>query len=267
MDLVISFKPGNKGQDYNMLRLAFIQYVKFAKFLTGDFYIIGDYTEKQLEEVTEQIDKISNRIGRKITVLNTKLHTNKDIKLDKFQIIYYQVTAAGRYLQDKKGSVNFLHAHTDVLPIKPLSLDDLNKEYKIKDKDWEKHLNDSFSNKWFSRLQAMSIKHYTEKYGKRDTALMEHHYFYAIDDKILEELVKPENYLNFNYPDVITNYHIFVRNIPLHSCMKRDLITTTFIANQWVYKVSENTKAVNVTVPNHTKSKKLLKLIEKNKIK
>ena len=266
MQLVLSFKK-QSNKDIELLKLVLLSYYKNVNDLE-DCYVIGDYNQNEIDELNNILFNLKKQLPTKykdisFRIINTHLQENlkeKKIKIPKYAIIYYQVIEAGKYLKQIYGKCDMLHIHTDVIPFEKLNKDDFNKEYKIKNKELI-----SNGRGWFDEIQLNSIKKFEEIYGKKKMYLMEHHYFYHINDELLKFMKKEEFYLQYNYPDIITNYFVYEKDINIDDMIKENLITTTYKNNQKTLEITDNTKAINITLPESDFSKKVFKILKNGK--
>ena len=254
-DLVFMFKNQKEFRqdettDLKMLKTSIKQWNRLYEN-AGDTYICGEYNENDLKEIFEYlgknfVDKYDIKI---INVGKIPLAFNQN----KFTRVNYQMLAA--YDQIKK---DFVLCANDVFPIKKIGDEYLNKEFKIKYQDYTKiPANEKF---WWVNNYINTLEYFNNKYDANLKTVYEGHTFYAVDKDFIEFFSSnPYLLLNCDRDTVLIQY----LKMKGENVFMPDIIGETFTRNQWVWdkKKAKQYKGVNITLPNHPKSKSLMSKI------
>ena len=237
--------------DLKMLNISIRQYIKLYKNL-GDIYICGSYNNKEIDDIVKTIgqDYIERKGIKIINIGSFPLGVKT-----KTQKVNYQAIAAFDTLKEE-----FIVAHNDVFPIKTIDETYLNKEYGIKYKDYTK-IPEGKSYWWLDEY-IKTLGHLSKLWDIDLKTIYEEHTFYTCDEETIK-LLQEDPFL-FTYAarnvvriqkDIRDGKDVYIP----------DFIGTTFIANKWVWDKNKEKqyRGIDVTLPNHPLSQKLLKKILK----
>jgi len=259
---VIFFKNQSKLKnnsliDLKMLKITLKQWIKFYKPGFKKIYISGDFSN---EEDAEEI----------INYLNAKFMKENSIKLlnygkvppkfntSKTNIVNYGLIKTWEYLKEP-----FILGTNDIFPIKFVDDKYINKQYKIRTNDYEKM---SFKERkhWLNSHWIKAIKYFKEKYNFDNKIICEGHNPYKITQEFMNFYLNDENLQLDIDRDIV--HTLFLKMNEEEVMCKEEYCKATFISNKFSIskKDLKNIKFVNCTLPNHPKTKNLIKRIIKN---
>jgi len=257
MNLVIMFKNQSNFRndsiiDLKMLKLSIKQWNKFYKPGISNTYISGSYSEPELKEIINYLDRsFMNKYNIKIintTDIPTEFNNNKTNRIN------YQLIKTWEYLKEP-----FILGTNDVFPIKLIDNSYLNKEYKIR----YKHYNDIKIFSWFENNWLNAIKYFKDKYSFETTEIYEGHNAYIITKEFMDFYLTDKNLWFDKDRDVVLN--LWLRMNGKNILHRDQFCKETFSHNklQITKQDLKKLKMINVTLPNHPKSKKILKKVIK----
>ena len=254
-DLVFMFKNQkyfrqDETIDLKMLKISIKQWNKLYEN-AGKTYICGEYSQKDLEDLFGYLgDDFCNKYDIKVINVDkipSEFNKNKSIRVN------YQMLFAWEVLKK-----DFVLCANDIFPIKKISDDYINKEYAVKYKDYTKIPKEK--RYWWLNNYINFLEYFNKKFNTNFKEVYEGHSFYAVDKEFIEFFKSDEKFIfEFDRDVVLINY----LKMKGENVFKPGFIGTTFIANKWVWdkKKEKQYKGINVTLPNHPKSKSLLSKI------
>ena len=257
MNLVIMFKNqtdfrGDNTTDLKMLKISIKQWNKFYKPGIGNTYICGSYSEPEAKDI---IHTLGNKFIDEYNIKILNVGKIPDgFNTSKTNILNYQMITAWDYLKD-----DFIFGVNDIFPIKFIDNTYINKEYAIRYKDYTK-VN---SNSWIDNNWINTIKYFKSKYGFESKEVYEGHIPYMITKEFMDFYLADKSlWFNKDRNIVLTLWLKMNGYDILH---KEKYCKMTFANNklQTTRKDLKALKMINVTLPNHPESKKLLKRIIK----
>jgi hypothetical protein len=256
MKIILHFKNQVpvKNTDLKMLKRGIKQWNKCYGKIT-ETYVIGNYTKSEEEEIKEFLGTdFFNRYN--IQIINAPM-TPTGEKIIKTHIINYQVVFAYNYFG---GDEEFISAHIDVFPIKKLTDEDLNKEYKILFNDYTQIKNpDSLG--WFQRMEWHILDFLKKKYPEMENRKMYyHHSFYKITPEFMEWWTQCDSEHKMNYSAMLCYFNI----IKGENVYVPDMLGITYYKNKFVWdnKKLSNYKGINVTKPWESNSIRIMKKLK-----
>jgi len=257
MNLVIMFKNqrdfrGDNVTDLKMLKISIKQWNRFYKPRISKTYISGSYNQFEINEILNYLGK--NFIEKyNITILNVgsippEFNTHKTNRAN------YQLIKTWEYLQEP-----FILGTNDIFPIKLIDDNYLNKEYRIRHKDYTKIT----PRNWYEQHWINTIKYFKEKYGFENKEIYEGHNAYVITKEFMDFYLSDPNLWFDKDKDMVLALWLKMNGKDILS--KEEFCKETFFANklQITKKDLKRLKMINVTLPNHPESKKILKKVVK----
>jgi len=248
--LEISFKPAVK-EDFNMLKRVVVGWNKFANI--SKTYIIGEFTKDIVNKLEETLEPLSKKIDIEIISIYNPYKEGT-------RRVFHQILEFSKMT----GYKNFIHAHDDTIPIRPIKMEYFNKEYKLYRRDYKKYPREQAG--WFVEKQIQAIEWFCNKYNLKTLPLCEHHYLYYLDEKFFDFVEANPEVVNFHPDDILTFRQLTEGNKSIDDILIPNLIGTTWHHNVWQYKKNIPYVAVNFTLPSHPKTKNLLKKLTTTKL-
>jgi len=257
MNLVIMFKNqvgfrGDNITDLKMLKISIKQWNKFYKPGISNTYVSGSYSNKELKDITDYLG--TNFIERyNINIINVGKFP-KDFDNHKTNRANYQLIKTWEYLKEP-----FILGTNDIFPIKLIDNSYLNKEYRIRYKDYTEVLEPS----WLEQHWINTIKYFKDKYEFDSKEIYEGHNAYTITKEFMDFYLSDPNLWFWKDKDMVLNLWLRMNGKNLLS--KEEFCKETFSHNKLQLSKQDlkRLKMINVTLPNHPESKKILKRIIK----
>ncbi len=243
--------------DMKMLKISIKQWFNMFKDNNKKMYICGSYNKFEEKELIDYITKdYMNKYN--IKILNVGSFP-KEFNKNKTSKINYQMLAAFNHLKEP-----MILCANDIFPIKLIDESHLNKEYMIRNNDYTKLPNIDKPEKlhWWELEHINTLKYFNNKFGTNFKTMYEGHSLYYITEEFINFL-KANPYLMINSPRnlVLINW----LKMKGEDIYKPGFCSMTFYSNNWMLdkKRLQQTKVVNITLPNHPKSKAFLNKVKK----
>jgi len=237
--------------DLKMLKTSIKQWNKLYQG-NDENYICGEYSPFDLDEIKKYLgDDFIERYS--IKVINCKIPSR--FKISKTAKINFQMLEAFKVLQQE-----YVFCVNDIFPIKKITQEHLNKEYLVKYNDYTKIKDDAKF--WWVDNYIKFLEFFNKKHNTDFKKIYEGHNFYTIDEEFIEYFLSEEFYVLNCDRNVVKTHFLLLKNKE-QDLFIPDLIGTTFKKNKFVLdkKSLMKHKGINVTLPNHPKSKSLLSKI------
>jgi len=257
MNLVIMFKNqvgfrGDNITDLKMLKISIKQWGRFYKPGIDKVIISGSYSNKELKDIIDYLG--SNFIeSYNIKIININ-SIPRQFNSNKTNRINYQLIKTWEYLKEP-----FILGTNDIFPIKLIDNSYLNKEYRIRYKDYTKVSEPS----WVEQHWINTIKYFKDKYSFNTKEIYEGHNVYTITKEFMDFYLSDSNLWFDKDRDMVLNLWLRMNGKNLLS--KEEFCKETFSNNKLQISKQDlkRLKMINVTLPNHPESKKILKRIIK----
>jgi len=242
-DLVFMFK-NQKNSDIDILKTLIKQWKKLYKD-AGEVKICGSYNNIEISFLKEKLKKEIEKYN--IEIINFKIpEYHKAIKLNIQMIEMWKIL--------KK---EYVFCSNDIFPIKLINDEHLNKEHLIRYKDYTK----IDPKGWWEISHFKTLKYFNEKYNTDNKIVYNGHSFYTIDEEFMKFFLSDENFITMDRNFVKTQFLLMNGD----DVYMPDLIGTTFKNNKlvWDKKKEKIYRGINVSLPYHPSSKKILKKFTK----
>ena len=259
MNIVFNFKNQVKFRrdntiDLKMLKISIKQWNRFYKHGIKNTYIAGSYSEKEIDELinyltTDFLDKYN------IKILNVG-SIPKQFNLNKVTRVNYQTIKAFEYIKEP-----FIMGTNDIFPIKYIDNKYLNKEYSIRHKDYSKLELNKID--WLEEQWIYTIEYFKEKYNFHNKEIYELHNAYVVTKEFIDFYLSNPELLFNSGRDIVLALWLKMNGKEILS--EEEFCKPTFYSNK--LQINKNDlkklKMIDVTLPNHQESKKILKRIKK----
>ena len=259
MDIVFMFKNqsgfrGDNVTDLKMLKISIKQWKRFYKPGLDNIYISGSYNKQELDELLNYLGN-SFMDNYNIKIINVG-DIPKEFNNNKTNRINYQLIMTWLELKSE-----FIVGTNDIFPIRFIDDTYLNKLYKILYNDYTKiPSKDMF---WLMENWVRTIEYFKYKYNFENKIVYEGHNPYLVTKEFMDFYLADNN-LWFNMDrDIVLFMWLLMNGEDIFT--KEQYCKETFYANklQITKKDLKRLKMINVTLPNHPESKKILKRIIK----
>ena len=263
MNLVINFKNQigfrqNFTIDLKMLKISIKQWNRLYEPKIDKTFIVGSYTDKEIEDIItylskQFIDKFNIKILNAGSI-PVQFNTNKISRVN------YQMIKAWEYIKEP-----FILGTNDIFPIKKIDNKYLNKEYKVKYKDYTniKELSLKEPNKvhWLTHQWIYAIDYFRNKYNFDSKTIYELHNAYVVNKEFMDFYLSDSNLWIQIGRDIVIALWLKMNGKEILS--DEEFCKVTFDSNK--LQINKNDlkklKMLNVTLPNHPDSVKLLKKV------
>ena len=235
--------------DLKMLKTSIKQWNRLYEN-AGDTYICGEYKKQDIQEIKDYLTK---DFIKKYNIKVIHVDIPKQFSHIKTARLNFQMLAAYNQLKN-----DFVFCANDIFPIKRIGDDYINKEFKIKHQDYTKL--DRENAFWWLKNYISMLEHFNEKYNTDFKQVYNGHQFYSINKDFIDFFTSDEFFVfNCDRNAVLTHY----LKMKGEDIFIPDYIGETFARNQWIWdkKKLKQYKGVNITLPNHPKSKSLMSKI------
>ena len=262
MNIVFNFKNqvsfrGDNITDLKMLKISIKQWLKYYKPGFKDVFICGHYNKEELDELISSLGS-SFINDNKLKIVNIEFIPSI-FKTSKTNIVNYQMMAMWSYTKEP-----FIMGTNDIFPINLTDDTYLNKEYSIRHKDYrELNIPDLNKAPWFLVNWINTIEYFKYKYNFFNKEIYEGHNAYVVTKEFMDFYMKdPELWINKDR-DVVLSLWLKMNG---HDLMHEEEFCKPIFANNKLQISNDDIKRlkmINATLPNHPKSKKILKRIIK----